>query len=325
MNPCVNERSAAGAKSDTGETLFAMFSGLGRFLPNSEVFGQSCPARSLRLSRRFLHRNPHQPGDLIGARTAGPGLRGMRTSLPSCASRAPQSKTPEPRVRRPLPRPHASLRECARSRKESAPLVTILLPVYRCARRSARWRAVQAGWTDLAADRGPGRRRRLDGRLGTALARPFGARVRLIHVGQSRRSPSASQSSVCAWRRAAFMYLQASSDDLLAPTAIENPVAAFARYRRGCRIFADGQSRVDRHRRTVPAPGARAPLSGLARPDPIHDTSYSHFRCRTVMMPHAGACWPCHRSRKTCSAPSDWRCWPSLGIRKSQGGSASVP
>jgi Glycosyl transferase family 2 len=172
----------------------------------------------------FLSSRPRQPGDLIGAHTAGPGLRWHADQLAILCQSAPPIESPETRARR---RYHARMLGygIAPDRKEFRPLVTILLPVHN--RVGPLVEAVQSGidqtWRPieiLVIDDGS------SDDLGTALA-PFGLQVRLIH--KTNGGVASARNLGLRMAQGDFVHFL-DSDDLLAPTLRSRmPIFAMAR------------------------------------------------------------------------------------------------
>ncbi|MBA4098026.1 MAG: hypothetical protein C0484_14840 [Rhodospirillum sp.] len=244
---------------------------------------------------------PVRSDALIGAYTTGPGLRWHADQLISlCRTKA---LAPAERARR---RYHARLLRhgLAPDRAEFRPLVTVLLPVYNragllveavqsCIDQS--WRPIEI----LVVD---------DGSTDDvpAALRRFGDQVRLIRKGNGGDA-SARNFGLAAAQGDFIHFLD--SDDLLAPDAVANAVAAFTAVADADLCHGQGQW-IDMRS----TPPQTKPLHFREHANPIRALIVEFaFTVPTVMMPH----W-----RMLAMPPfeedlrrsSDWRYWQRLGF-----------
>jgi hypothetical protein len=246
---------------------------------------------------------PAQCDALIGAYTAGPGLRWHADQLASLCRTKTVAPAPADRARR---RYHARMLGygLASDRAEFRPLVTVLLPVYNragplveavqsCIDQS--WRPIEI----LVVDDGS------TDDVPSALRR-FGDQVRLIR--KDNGGVASARNLGLTGAKGDFIHFL-DSDDLLAPDAVANAVAAFNAVTDA--DLCHGQGQWTDMRSTPPQ---TRPLHLRQHANPVRALIVEFaFTVPTVMMP---------RWRMLSMPPfeedlrrsSDWRYWQRLGF-----------
>ena len=251
----------------------------------------------------FLASQPKRSDGLILAHRDGSGPRWHADQLAALCRPQPHEEAPEGRARR---RYHARMlgHGLAPDRKEFRPLVTILLPVHNRAGPLVEavqscldqtWRPIEILVIDDGSTDDP-----------QSALLPFGAQVRVIH----KQNGGVASARNLGLRLAEGDFIHfLDSDDLLAPAAIENAVAAFAAVPDADLCYGQGQW-IDM--RTMPPQMKERHFREHANPIRSMIVEFA-FTVPTVMI----ARW-----RMLAMPPfeedlrrsSDWRYWQRLGF-----------
>ena len=272
--------------------------------PDSQIHIEWSAALVSELSS-FLPRLSGRPGNLLAPNSASPGLQWHADRLIDLTQN--QTESPADRARR---RYHARMLGygLAPDRTEFRPLVTILLPVYNragplveavqsCVDQT--WRPIEI----LVVDDGSA------DDLPSAL-RSFGAQVRLIH--KTNGGVASARNLGLRMAQGDFIHFL-DSDDLLAPTAVESNVAAFAAVADADLCYGQSQW-IDM--RMVPPQMKERHFRELHNPIRSMIVEFA-FPVPTVMIP---------RWRMLAMPPfeedlrrsSDWRYWQGLGFARAK-------